>query len=211
MNETYTTLFNRIIRGEYPGNTRMKEDELAEEFKVSRTPIRETLRLLQQDGLIEILPNRGARVYGFTVDDLEDIYEIRRVLEVLALDFAAPTMSINGLVELREAIEAIKDLDDAKRHAELDAKLHGYIIESSRRRRLINMLNQLFHLMQTFRELGFRDTQVQKSTYGEHMELIDALSVRDISLAKEVLARHITNSKNRILQKVVKRNEGNRS
>lgn len=205
VNETYTTLFNRIIHGTYPANTRLKEDELAEEFKVSRTPIRETLRLLQQDGLLEILPNRGARVYGFTVDDLEDIYEIRRVLEVLALDFAAPSMSINGLVELRESIEAIKDIDDAKKHAELDAELHRYIIESSRRRRLINMLNQLFHLLQTFRELGFRDIQVRKSTYGEHLELIDALSVRDISRAKEVLARHITNSKNRILQKVVKR------
>jgi DNA-binding GntR family transcriptional regulator len=205
VNETYTTLFNRIIQGAYPANTRLKEDELAEEFKVSRTPIRETLRLLQQDGLIEILPNRGARVYGFTVDDLEDIYEIRRVLEVLALDFAAPTMSINGLVELREAIETSKDLDDAKKHAELDARLHGYIIESCRRRRLINMLNQLFHLMQTFRELGFRDAQVKKNTYDEHLELIDALSVRDIALAREVLARHIANSKNRILQKVVKR------
>jgi DNA-binding GntR family transcriptional regulator len=205
VNDTYTTLFDRIIHGVYPANTRLKEDELAEEFKVSRTPIRETLRLLQQDGLIEILPNRGARVYGFTVDDLEDLYEIRRVLEVLALDFAASSMSISGLVELRESIEAIKDLDDAKKHAELDAKLHGYIIESSRRRRLISMLNQLFHLLQTFRELGFRDMQVQKSTYGEHLELIDALSVRDISRAKEVLARHITNSKNRILQKVVNR------
>lgn len=204
MNEIYTTLFNRIIKGEFPANTRLKEDELAEEFKVSRTPIRETLRLLQQDGLIEILPNRGARVYGFTVDDLEDIYEIRRVLEVLALDFAVPSMSINGLVELREAIEASRDVDDADNHAALDARLHGYIIESSRRRRLINMLNQLFHLMQTFRELGFRDMQVQKSTYEEHLELIDALSVRDISVAKEVLTRHIRNSKNRILQKVVR-------
>jgi DNA-binding GntR family transcriptional regulator len=205
VNDTYTTLFDRIIHGLYPANTRLKEDELAEEFKVSRTPIRDTLRLLQQDGLIEILPNRGARVYGFTVDDLEDLYEIRRVLEVLALDFAAPTMSISGLVELREAIDAVKDVDDAQKHAELDARLHEYIIESSRRRRLINMLNQLFHLMQTFRELGFRDTQVQMITYDEHMELIDALSIRDISLAKELLARHITNSKKRILQKVVKR------
>lgn len=204
VNETYSTLFNRIIHGEYQANTRLKEDELAEEFKVSRTPIRETLRLLQQDGLIEIFPNRGARVYGFTVDDLEEMYEIRRVLEVLALDFAAPSMSISGLVELRESIEKIKNIDDAIKHAELDAKLHSYIIESSRRRRLINMLNQLFHLMQTFRELGFRDKQVQKSTYDEHLELIDALSVRNISLSKEVLTRHITNSKNRILQKVVK-------
>ena len=67
------------------------------------------------------------------------------------------------------------------------------------------MLNQLFHLMQTFRELGFRDAQVKKSTYYEHLELIDALSVRDLAKAREVLARHITNSKNRILQKVVKR------
>ncbi len=205
VNETYKTLFDRIIHGIYPGKTRLKEDELAEEFNVSRTPIRETLRLLQQDGLVEILPNRGAWVYGFTVDDLEDIYEIRKVLEVLALDFAAPSMSINGLVELRESIEGMRDLDDAAKHAELDAKLHGYIIASSQRRRIISMLNSLLHLMQTFRELGFRDAQVQRSTIDEHLELIDALSVRDTARAKEVLSKHITNSKNRILQKVVRR------
>lgn len=205
VNQTYKTLFDRIIHGVYPANTRLKEDELADEFNVSRTPIRETLRLLQQDGLVEIHPNRGAWVYGFTIDDLEDIYEIRKVLEVLALDFAASSMSINGLVELRESIEAMRDVADPAKHAELDARLHGYIIAASQRRRIISMLNSLLHLMQTFRELGFRDSQVQNSTIDEHLELIDALSVRDTAQAKEVLSRHITNSKNRILQKVVRR------
>jgi len=211
VNQTYKTLFDRVIHNAYPASTRLKEDELAEEFNVSRTPIREALRLLQQDGLVEILPNRGAWVYGFTIDDLEDIYEIRKVLEVLALDFAVPSMSINGLVELRESIEAVRDSSDAAQHAELDAKLHAYIIESSHRRRIIAMLNSLLHLMQTFRELGFRDSQVQQSTIDEHLELIDALSVRDTKLAKEVLSRHITNSKNRVLQKVVRRKENNLS
>ena len=201
----YSTLFNRIVKGQYSANERLIEDDLAKEFQVSRTPIRETLRLLQQDGLIQILPNRGARVYGFTPDDLEDIYEIRRVLEVLALELTVPMLSINELMKVRQAVEATASTTDPTRHVEADGMLHRFITESSRRRRLIENLNQLFHLMQTFRELGFQDEEIQRSTYTEHMELIDALSIRDLDAAKQILERHIKNSKIRILQKVVRR------
>ena len=207
MNRIYAALFNRIIKGHYPADTRLIEDDLAHEFQVSRTPIRETLRLLQQDGLVQILPNRGARVYGFTADDLEDIYEIRRVLEVLALELTGPVLSINELMKIREQVEAAAKGSDPAKHAEADALLHRYITESSRRRRLVGMLNQLFHLMQTFRELGFQDEGIQKNTYREHMALIDALAIRDMNAAKEILQQHITNSKIRILQKVVQRSQ----
>jgi len=205
VNQVYSTLFDRIIHGQYPANERLIEDDLAKEFQVSRTPIRETLRLLQQDGLLQILPNRGARVYGFTADDLEDIYEIRRVLEGLALELMVPVLRINELMKVREQIEATAESRDPLKHAEADGMLHRYIAESSRRRRLIEMLNQLFHLMQTFRELGFQDEEIQRTTYAEHMALVDALSIRDSDAAKDILERHIKNSKIRILQKVVRR------
>jgi DNA-binding GntR family transcriptional regulator len=202
MNEIYTTLFDRIIKNNFAPNTWLKEDELTEEFSVSRTPVRDVLRLLEQDGLVQILPKRGARVYAFTIDDLEDIYEIRRVLESLALEYAVPSLSIHGLMEIRDMVEETKGSDDFNKLAEIDTQLHRYFIESSKRRRLIQMLNQLTRLLQSFRELGFRDSEVRENTYHEHLQLIDAIYQRDVAAAKQILENHIRNSKIRILRTV---------
>ena len=81
----YNTLFERIISGEYKTETILKEEELAKEFKVSRTPVRDALKLLEFDGLIKIQPKKGNLVLGFSIDDAEEIYDIRKALEVLAL------------------------------------------------------------------------------------------------------------------------------
>lgn len=203
VDEIYTSLFNRIMKKTFPPDSWLKEDQLAEEYNVSRTPVREVLRSLEQDGLVQIISNRGARVLAFTADDLDLIFEIRRVLEVLALEYAAPSLSIQTLGEIRNAIAASRDREDYAVHAALDARLHQYLIESSGQRRLINMLKQLFHILQTFREIGFEEQEVRTTTYAEHLELLDALIVRDSVAAKELLARHIKNSKHRILKSVL--------
>ena len=82
----YRTVFDRIVHGRYGPDTWLREGALANEFGLSRTPVREALRQLEQDGLLEIIPNRGARVFGFTADELEQLYEIRLSLELLALE-----------------------------------------------------------------------------------------------------------------------------
>ncbi len=199
----YTTLFNRIIRNEYPNDTFLREDGIAREFSVSRTPIRNVLRRLEQDQLIELIPNRGARIFSFTADDLEDIYEIRKTLEVLALGFSMPALSIHRLIEIRNEVQLAGESRDYMVHARIDSVLHTYLIESCGRRRLITMVNQLYHLIQTFRELGFKDEEVRMSTVGEHLRLIDALCIRDADRAAQVLREHIQNSKIRILNKVI--------
>ncbi len=195
MKEIYTTLFNLIIGRKYPPDTQLKEKVLAEEFNLSRTPVRETLRQLEQDGLVQIIPNRGARVNAFTVDDVEEIYEIRESLELLALETSAPSLSIHGLMEIRTLIQANAQSNDFMKHEEDDAKLHRYFIEASEKRRLIAMLNQLFHLIQHFRQLGFKDPEVRSRATKEHLELIDTMCFRDVKAAKEILSRHIKNSK----------------
>ncbi|WP_158084095.1 GntR family transcriptional regulator [Marispirochaeta aestuarii] len=202
--DIYTTLFDRIIHNQYPSENFLREDSLAKEFGTSRTPIRNVLKRLEQDQLIQIIPNRGAKTFPFTADDLEDIFEIRRSLEALALEFAIPALSIQRLIEIRKEIQEISNTKDYMRHAEVDAELHTYLIESCGRRRLINMVNQLYHLIQTFRELGFRDNEVRTTTCEEHLRLIDAICVRDTKLAIDVLKTHIQNSKVRIMQKVVR-------
>jgi len=201
----YAVLFDRIVSGEYPSNTRLKEEQLAVQFKVSRTPVRLTLRQLEQDGLVEILPKRGARVVGFTVDDVEEVYDIRKSLEIQALKTSIPHLNIQGLLEIRAKLNETSRIGDQKVHEEVDAQVHNYFIQASGKRRLISILDQMFRLIQRFRELGFEDQDVRKSAYEAHLALIDAICLRDVNKAAEILADHIEQSKNNAVSLIVRK------
>ena len=101
MDEIYSTLFDRIITGEYPAGTKLKQEDIATEFNISRSPVRTVLQQLDQDGLVQLSPNKGARVLPFTADEIEEIYEIRKSLELLCLDISAPILSLHKLLALR--------------------------------------------------------------------------------------------------------------
>jgi len=201
----YSSVFNRITSGRQSAGTRLKEDELAREFGVSRTPVRAALRQLAQDELVEIVPNRGARARGFTADDLESVYEIRQVLELLALGLTGLHLSIRILKDIKDQMETARALKDPVENAKADMRLHGFIIETCHRRRLISVLDQQFRLMQPFRELGFHDEEIQSCSFREHLELIHYLSIRDINESARVLELHIRNSKERVIQRVFQR------
>ncbi len=204
MIDIYSILFNKIILGEYPAGIRLKEESLATEFNISRTPVRSVLQQLEQDGLIQIFPNRGAIVLPFSADEIEEIYEIRKSLELLCLEISAPILSVQKLIELKKSLIENANNEDIHVHTELDARIHYYIINSTGKKRLIEMLNQLFRLIQSFRSLGFMDKETKESTINEHVEILDALCRRDIALAKELMRKHIDNSKIIALSQLLK-------
>lgn len=197
--DIYTKLFDRIITGFYPGNFWLREDALGQEFSVSRSPIRGVLQQLGQDGMIELVPKRGARVYPFTADDIEDIYEIRKALESMALHVGMQHLSIQKLIEIKRQVIGLSASQESKEHARVDGILHTYLIESSKRRRLISMINELYRLSQSLRELGLRTDINRKDTIDEHCAILDALIVRNLEVADRLLSRHIENSKTRLL------------
>ena len=205
MPQIYAVLFDGIVSGEYPPNTRLKEEELAEKFDVSRTPIRVTLRQLEQDGLVEIMPKRGARVVGFSVDDVEEVYDIRKSLEIQALKTSASHLNIQGLIEIRAKMKEISRISDPKQHEEIDARIHNYFIRASGKRRLISILGQMFRLIQRFRELGFEDPSLRESAAEAHLALIDAICLRDVDKAAGILADHIEGSKIHAVSLIVRK------
>ena len=204
MTDIYGTLFDRIIAGVYKADTRLKEELLGAEFKVSRTPIREALRMLAQDGLVEILPRRSAIVLGFTVDDVEEIYDIRKSLEIQALRSSVQNLSIEKLKDLRSRLVEVSGSADYHAHQAIDADLHNSFIEASRKKRLIKILQQMFRLIQQFRELGFKDPAVRVSASQAHMDLLDSLSVRDLAEAEKILLNHIEMSKKNAISLIVR-------
>ncbi len=195
MEDIYSTLFDKIISGEFPTGTKLKQENLARQFKISRTPVRIVLKQLDQDGLIHLTPNKGAEVLPFSADEIEEIYEIRKSLELLSLDISAPLLSIQKLLELKKEIIENFNNEDVNIHIDLDARFHSYIINSSRKKRLIQMLNQLFRLIQRFRSLGFTEKETKESAINEHIQIIDALCLRNTSEAKILMKKHIENSK----------------
>ncbi len=202
--DLYTKLFDRIVRGSYAAGTWLREDSIAEEFGVSRTPVRDALRQLAQDGLVEALPKRGSRSLGFTVDDLEEAFGIRRNLELLALERAIPTLKLDRLMDIRARIDALGDSDDASCHAELDNQFHTMIMNAADGKRLPIMLKSLYRIMASFRELGFADAEVRQKARAEHLAVIDKLIARDAGGAEVLLREHIDATKTRILVTVIR-------
>ncbi len=193
--DVYATLFDRIVSGELEAGARLKEIAISEEIGISRTPVRDALRQLENDGLAEIVPAQGARVVGFSADDVEDVYDIRMALELLALELNSETLRLQPLTELRAEIQRAERENDLQAHIEVDARLHRYVVKSTGRRYLLHVYDEMGRLMQRFRHLGFRDDAVLKRATTEHAELIDALLVRDIAAARRILTAHIRNSK----------------
>ena len=191
--EIYDELFARIVSGSMLDGERLKEVEISGQFGVSRTPVRDVFRLLEQDGLVKILPAQGAVVVQLTPDDIEDIYDIRMMLELLAIDLAGASLRLQKLSELRDLISA--DQQEIQRQVELDTELHQSLIDATGRRYLAAMYERTHRLMQRIRSLSFREPKVLARATQEHMDLIDALLVRDTDAAKTVIRRHIQNSK----------------
>jgi DNA-binding GntR family transcriptional regulator len=100
MEEIYSAMFDKIISGEYPTGAHLKQEDIAKEFNISRTPVRIVLQQLDQDGLLQFTPNKGAKVLPFSADEIEEIYEIRKSLELLCMDVSTPVLSIQKLLEL---------------------------------------------------------------------------------------------------------------
>lgn len=195
----YNTLFDRIVSGRYASRFRLKEVALAGEFRVSRTPVREALRELEQDGLVCLTPHCGAVVVPFTADEVEEVYDIRKALEMLAIECAARRLNLHVLAELRRQVDALAHSANIARHAALDERLHGYIVEICQRPRLMVLLKQQYRLMQRFRSIGFRRKGVIARTTQEHVRLLDALLRRDTAAACAELARHIESTKAAVL------------
>ena len=201
----YNQLFDQILSGRYVPHAGLKEVVLAREFRVSRTPIREALRELEQDGLVCLTPHCGAAVVPFTADDVEEVYDIRKALEMLAIECAVSRLNLQFLTDLRRQVTALARSASVERHAALDERIHGYIVETCQRPRLTALLQQQYRLMQRFRYLGFRRKGVIARTTEEHGRLLDALLRRDADDARAALDEHIESTKAMVLAQICRR------
>ena len=194
--EVFQTLRNAILRGYLLPGARLMEIHLAAELGVSRTPVREAIQMLAKEGLAEILPRRGARVAGISGKDLEDVLEIRSVLEDLAVKDACQKMTPEQYAELdramRDFAEAAKTRDE-RRAAEADERFHDAIYRASGNERLAAIIASLREQMFRYRYEYIKDAAVYGQLIKEHSAILDALRRKDEKDVRKIMRAHLEN------------------
>lgn len=192
----FNTLREAILRGELKPGERLMEIQLANKLGVSRTPIREAIRKLELEGLVLMIPRKGAEVAQITEKSLRDVLEVRRALENLAVQLACLRMSPQTLADLKAAARAFEEIlggEDVTAVAEADVAFHDVIYMATDNQRLISLLNNLREQMYRYRVEYLKKKECHKQLLWEHQEIIRAIEAGEIDVATKITEQHIDN------------------
>lgn len=186
-----------ILNGHYKSQEELRENTIAKELGVSRTPVREALRQLELEGLVTIIPNKGAYVNGITPEDVEDIYQMRARLEGLCARMACQRITSEQLDEMEEVI-VLSKFHEKKGNfdqlVELDSRFHEILFEACQSKMLEHHLKNLHQYVQRVRKSSLASgRRAEKSTI-EHENIMTAIRDRDQDRADELAIQHIMNT-----------------
>ena len=192
--EVYKYLRRKILTGDAPPGTRLVESKLAEEISTSRTPVREALHTLEMEKLIESNPRVGYVVRKITVDEVEEICEIRLALESLATKWASEKITAGQLARLEKIIEATEKAiqrNDTQAVVDLDTEFHDIICQASGSPRLNVMSQTLRDHMLRFRMKGLCDVDVAERSNQGHRMIVEAIKNKDINEIELAVRFHL--------------------
>lgn len=192
----YITLRRAILEGTIESGEKIVEKDFADLLNVSRTPIREAIRRLESEHLVEYIPRRGVIAKGLTLDDIEEIYEIRKALESLSIEHLILNLNedcIGKLTLVREEMIELEKLGYIKELYNKSTELHQVIIDCCPMPRLKELISDLqeFYYKKSTTSVRSR----YKDATEEHIELYNAIMDRDIARAKRTIEHHTDNSK----------------
>ena len=191
---------DRILKGEYEIGEKIKENQIATELRVSRTPIREAFKLLENEGLIDYVPNRGCFAKGFTKQDVDDIYAVRMALERLAVERSVERITAEELTALEEEWELMEfyvKKKDSQKVLELNTTFHDIIYASTRSRFMAQVLRSYKGYIDKTRKSVFYDEAYLESILNEHQEILEAIKNKDKEKAVAAVSRHLEKSQDR--------------
>ena len=207
----FNTLRQAILKGKLKPGERLMEIQLANKLGVSRTPVREAIRKLELEGLVLMIPRKGAEVAEITRQDMEDVLEVRTALEELAVKDACDHITDAQLSELKKASnefkKALLEGKDLVTCADADMHFHDVILSATNNRRLIQMLNNLSEQMYRYRMEYLKDERTHKTLIEEHDAIRRALKKHDKVKAGAAIRVHIDNQKRSILESLTEKEE----
>ena len=201
----FNTLPRAILTGELKPGERLMEIHLANKLGVSRTPIREAIRKLELEGLVIMIPRRGAEVAQITEKSLKDVLEVRRALDALCAELACDRISDEGMENLKQAcnkFEHATSTEDAATIAEADVALHDIIVQATGNERLIQLINNLSEQMYRYRFEYIKDESRHDNLVNEHRMIYESIAARDKARAAEAARLHIDNQEKSIIRQI---------
>ena len=203
----YHKIRDNILSGVYKENEELKEVSIGEELGVSRTPVREAFRQLELEGLIQIIPNKGAYVTGITIKDVEDIYMMRSKLEGLAARWATTNITKEQMEEMEENIY-LSEFHASKGHMEqiavLDNRFHEIIYEACNSKMLEHQLRDFHEYVLRVRKRTLSQFKRSSESTKEHREIMEAIKAGDADRAEEAANRHIVNAYDNMIKNGLK-------
>lgn len=192
----FNTLREAILKGELKPGERLMELQLAAKLGVSRTPIREAIRMLEQEGLAVTIPRKGAEVAKMTEKDMEDVLQVRESLDELAASLACEKITdaeVEALVVAMHDFEKSIDTGDVKKIAEMDEKFHDIIYRATGNPKLVNILNNLREQIYRYRVEYLKDEKNYPLLLLEHREIVDAFVKRNREKVVSCMSLHVAN------------------
>lgn len=193
----FNKLREDILAGKYHENEELKENTIGLELGVSRTPVREALRQLELEGLVTMIPNKGAYVTGITSKDIHDIYIIRSYLEGLCAKWACENIT-EAQIEALDEVLYLSDFHARRSHyeqlVELDNKFHDLIYKASGSKILNHVLSDFHHYVERIRKITLAVPTRASQSSKEHADILDAIRKRDGGLAEALAHEHIMNT-----------------
>ena len=192
----FQTLREAILKGELKPGERLMELQLASKLGVSRTPIREAIRMLELEGLAVTMPRKGAEVARMTEKDMEDVLQIRKALDELAVGLACDNMTEESLEQIYVALKNFEESTrsrDVKKIAQADVKFHDTIYQAADNPKLVNMLNNLREQMYRYRVEYLKNDTVYPRLIEEHEKIYEGLKRKDKETVVEIVSHHVMN------------------
>ncbi|MDR2175215.1 MAG: GntR family transcriptional regulator [Synergistaceae bacterium] len=190
----YEHLKKAIGSGEIPGGERLNESDLAVRLNVSRTPIREAIRMLESDGLVESLPRRGVVVRAIDISEIIEIYMIRQALEVMVFKSAALRIAPR---EIEEARQHIRDSQTYLEEKKFEEYFHANelftdtIVEAGRLPKTRQLIGTYRDQLRRYRKITLSDPVRRQTVVRQHLDILDALGKRDVERAGKLVFEHL--------------------
>ncbi|MCH5343514.1 MAG: GntR family transcriptional regulator [Acetatifactor sp.] len=203
----FNTLRQAILTGELKPGERLMEIHLADRLGVSRTPIREAIRKLELEGLVTMIPRRGAEVAQITEKSMIDVLEIRRALDALCVELACDRITDEEMERLKGACDDFENAvktGDVKKIAQADVALHDILVQATGNQRLIQMVNNLSEQMYRYRFEYIKDFHQHERLVEEHRIIYESILNKDKETATQAAKMHIDNQEKAIIQQMRK-------
>ncbi|MCI8342137.1 MAG: GntR family transcriptional regulator [Firmicutes bacterium] len=203
----FNSLRDAILKGELKPGERLLENYLADKLGVSRTPVREALRMLEQEDLVALIPRRGAQVLDLSAADIKNVLEIRSALEAVGIRHACEEMGEESLKEIKtlniQFEKAFEDKDYEK-VATVDEKIHDIIFEAADNRKLVQIISNMRAQVYRYRMAYLKVYETKTAVINHHRKIIEAIENHRVDEGVKVMAEHIEHQTQVILKSLKK-------